>query len=130
MHIDGVSRKLRSLRGLRPTTRTQRDPHMADSPAHADSNGETGNDTGVAPENGSTTGTPRWVKVFGTVVAVAVLLFVIVLLTRGPGGHGPGRHSQSGGTGARTAPVSVVDDRASFPGPVGPALRSSGHASP
>jgi hypothetical protein len=103
---------------------------MADSPAHPDSNGETGNDTGVAPEHGSATGTPRWVKVFGTVVAVVVLLFIIVLLTRGPGGHGPGRHTQSGGIGARTAPASVVDDRGSFAGPVGPALRSSGHASP
>lgn len=38
-------------------------------------------------------GTPRWVKVFGVIALVVVLLFVILLLTRGPGGgHGPGRH--------------------------------------
>jgi hypothetical protein len=41
-------------------------------------------------------GVPRWVKVFGTIVLVVVLLFVIVLVTRGPGGHGPGRHMTSG----------------------------------
>jgi len=33
-------------------------------------------------------GTPRWVKVFGIIVLVVILLFVILLLTRGPGGHG------------------------------------------
>jgi hypothetical protein len=38
------------------------------------------------------TGTPRWVMVFGVIALVVVLLFVILLLTRGPGGHGPGRH--------------------------------------
>ena len=39
------------------------------------------------------TGTPRWVKVFGVIALAVVLLFVILLLTRGPGGgHGPGRH--------------------------------------
>jgi hypothetical protein len=39
------------------------------------------------------TGTPRWVKVFGIIALAVVLLFVILLLTRGPGGgHGPSRH--------------------------------------
>ena len=33
-------------------------------------------------------GTPRWVKVFGIIVLVVILLFVVLLLTRGPGGHG------------------------------------------
>jgi hypothetical protein len=38
-------------------------------------------------------GTPRWVKVFGVIALVVVLLFVILFLTRWPGGgHGPGRH--------------------------------------
>lgn len=36
-------------------------------------------------------GTPGWVKVFGIIVLVVVLLFVILLLTRGP--HGPRRHT-------------------------------------
>lgn len=39
------------------------------------------------------TGTPRWVKLFGVIALVVALLFVILLLTRGPGGgHGPSRH--------------------------------------
>lgn len=33
-------------------------------------------------------GTPRWVKAFGIVAVVLVLLLVAMLLT----GHGPGRH--------------------------------------
>jgi hypothetical protein len=40
-------------------------------------------------------GAPRWVKVFGVVVFVVVLLFVILLVTGSPGGHGPGRHTTS-----------------------------------
>jgi len=44
--------------------------------------------TGVRPDRGSTTSTPRWVKVFGIIVLVLVLLFVILHLTgRGLGGH-------------------------------------------
>jgi len=35
-------------------------------------------------------GTPRWVKVFGTILIFVILLFVIMLFTRGS--HGPGRH--------------------------------------
>ena len=34
--------------------------------------------------------TPRWVKVFGIIALVVILLFVILFLTRGS--HGPGRH--------------------------------------
>ena len=36
-------------------------------------------------------GTPRWVKVFGLIALVLVLLFAIVILTD-PGRHGPRRH--------------------------------------
>jgi hypothetical protein len=50
--------------------------------------------TGVGPERGSTTPTPRWVKVFASIAFVVVLLFVILLFTRG--GHGPSRHITSG----------------------------------
>lgn len=38
------------------------------------------------------TGTPRWVKVFGITALVVVGLLVVVLIA-GRGGHGPGRHS-------------------------------------
>ncbi|MDQ3533576.1 MAG: hypothetical protein M3456_14655 [Actinomycetota bacterium] len=71
---------------------------MADPPPYPDSNGDTGDDTGVGPDRESTTGTPRWVKVFGIIALVVVLLFVIVLFTRGP--HlGPGDHTPSGSLG-------------------------------
>jgi hypothetical protein len=39
-------------------------------------------------------GTPRWVKVFGVVALVVLLLFVVLLLTGRGGDHGPGRHAQ------------------------------------
>jgi hypothetical protein len=83
---------------------------MADSPAFPGSNGETGNDTGVTHDHGSTAGTPRWVKMFGTVVAVLVLLLVVLLLLRGGplGGHGPGRHSSSGDVGGQTSSSNVT----------------------
>jgi hypothetical protein len=35
------------------------------------------------------TSTPLWVKVFGIVALLMVVLFVVLLVT---GGHGPGRH--------------------------------------
>lgn len=41
--------------------------------------------------------TPRWVKVFGIVALIVLLLFLALLLTRGAGGHGPQRHFSSGG---------------------------------
>lgn len=65
---------------------------MADLPSYPDANDDTGDDTGVGTDRGSTTGTPRWVHVFGIIALVLVLLFVILLLTGG-GGHGPGRHT-------------------------------------
>jgi hypothetical protein len=49
-------------------------------------------DTGVGPDRESTTSTPRWVKVFGIIAIVLVLLFVVVLLFSG-GSHGPGGHT-------------------------------------
>jgi hypothetical protein len=47
-------------------------------------------DTGVGPGFGSSTGTPRWVKVFGVILIVLLLLVGIMLLG---GGHGPGAHT-------------------------------------
>jgi hypothetical protein len=55
--------------------------HMAD-PSHQDSNDS------AAGTDDSDAGTPRWVKVFGIVTIVLVLVFVILHLTgRGLGGH-------------------------------------------
>jgi hypothetical protein len=47
-----------------------------------------------------TTGTPRWVKVFGTILILLIVLFVIMLLAGGP--HGPGRHLRPSGSGGQT----------------------------
>ena len=57
--------------------------HMADLPPYPDSDGDTGNDTGVGPDRGSTTGTPRWVYVFGIFALVLALLFARMHLTGG-----------------------------------------------
>jgi hypothetical protein len=35
-------------------------------------------------------GTPQWVKVFGAIAVVLLVLAAVLLLT---GGHGPGRHA-------------------------------------
>jgi ABC-type transporter Mla subunit MlaD len=37
-------------------------------------------------------GAPRWVKVFGIIALLVVLLFVVLLVTGRGGDHGPGRH--------------------------------------
>jgi hypothetical protein len=44
--------------------------------------------------------TPRWVKVFGGLMIIALLLFLLLMLTGGPGRHGPRRH-----LGAATSPA-------------------------
>lgn len=54
-------------------------------------------------------GAPRWVKVFGIIAVVVVLLFIILMFTRGPGGHGPGRHLPSGDAGGQTPPSGVTE---------------------
>ena len=62
---------------------------MADPPRHAEQNG-----------------TPRWVKVFGIIALVMVLLFILLMFTRGPGGrrHGPGLHMPSSDTAGGVVP--------------------------
>lgn len=52
---------------------------------------------------------PRWVKVFGIIALIVLLLFIIMLLTRGS--HGPGRHLRGGGS--QTMSVALVE----HPGP-------------
>jgi hypothetical protein len=39
-------------------------------------------------------GTPRWVKVFGVIALGVVLLFVVLMFSRGPH-RGPGDHTRS-----------------------------------
>ncbi|MBA3388730.1 MAG: hypothetical protein H0U02_05100 [Rubrobacter sp.] len=77
---------------------------MADPPCYPD----TGDDTSVKPDRGLATGTPRWVKVFGIIAIVLVLLFVVIQFTGVGGGHGPGRHTPSGKAGGQTPPSSVT----------------------
>lgn len=45
------------------------------------------------PRRESAHGTPTWVKIFGIVVIVLVLLFVVLQIVGG--GHGPRRHLSS-----------------------------------
>ncbi len=67
--------------------------------------------TGHSPEQDqASTGVPRWVKGFGIVGIVLLLLIVIMLLT----GYGPGRHMQGLGqisaTGQRAQTGVLIDD--------------------
>jgi hypothetical protein len=67
---------------------------MANRPPYPDS----------GPNRESSTGAPRWVKVFGIIVAIVVLLFIVVMMVGG-GEHGPSRHAASGDAGERRASV-------------------------
>ncbi len=89
------------------TTHDTKDTPMADASPYPDFSRGAGDDTGPAPGAESTDGAPRWVKVFGIVALVLVLLVAIVLLTGG-GNHGPGRHS-SGGAGGQSAPAGAAE---------------------
>lgn len=72
---------------------------MNDHPPYSDSNPDS--DTGPGSELAP--GTPRWVRVFGIITAAVILLFLVLMFTRGPGGHhGPGRHFQSGAPAGQT----------------------------
>jgi hypothetical protein len=62
---------------------------MADLASNPAPKGNTHNETARALCQGSTASTPRWVKVFGTVMVALVLLFVALHLT----GHGFGSHT-------------------------------------
>lgn len=67
---------------------------MANFPPEPDSNADSANDNGA---------TPLWVKVFGIIALVVLLLFVIVLFTRGS--HGPSRHMRGDGSHTPSAEV-------------------------
>lgn len=57
---------------------------MADPPTHPDTRDDGGQ--GEHGDDRDGTGTPRWVKVFGLIALVIVLIFLILLFARG---HGP-----------------------------------------
>jgi hypothetical protein len=46
------------------------------------------------PQSNGETGTPRWVKMFGIIAVVLVLLVIILMFIDGAE-HGPGRHTRS-----------------------------------
>ena len=73
---------------------------MADPPPYPD----TGDDTGVGADRRSTVGAPRWVKVFGILALVLVVVVAVLLLS---GGHGPGRHTPSGDPGGHIPPAGL-----------------------
>ena len=92
------------------------DPQPADSPPDAD------RVSAARPPR-----TPHWVKVFAAVALLVVLLFVVVLVVRGPGGrHGPERHLGRDDTSARQTPRSSPGGDAR-PGQA-PRGRPDGHA--
>jgi hypothetical protein len=62
--------------------------------------------TSLEPDHGSTSSTPRWVKVFGIIALVLILLFVISLLTGAR--HGPNMHTPSGDAGSYSRHSSVT----------------------
>ena len=73
--------------------RVTEDAQMADRSPSSD----IGDESGIGSDRGATTGTPRWVYVFGIIALIVVLLFVVLLLVGG--GHGPRRHTSSGDAG-------------------------------
>ncbi len=79
---------------------TEEDMPVADRSTYPDSS--TDGDEG--PDQGSPPKTPRWVKAFGVIVIVLVLLFVALHISGnspfgGPGGHTP--PSRTTGQGAQ-----------------------------
>ena len=62
-------------------------------------------------------GTPRWVKVFGIIVIVLILLVVARVLIGGE--HGPGRHTPTGDAGSQVLPPGVMEERAPPEGSIG-----------
>lgn len=75
---------------------------------------ETGHDASSGDVRGEPTGMPRWVKVFAIIALVVGVLLVIILLTGGPGEHGPSRH-QSSGLESVAPPGSITEHPAQLP---------------
>lgn len=69
---------------------------MADSTPGSEPENGTPDVAARDPAHLSTTGTPRWVKVFVIIAVVLALLIVVMLLTGIGGEHGPARHVSFG----------------------------------
>lgn len=67
---------------------------MADRSIDPDPN--TTGDAGMGPGRGSRPGTPLWVKVFGLIAIIVVLLVAVIVMSGLGGPHGPQRHALSG----------------------------------
>lgn len=66
------------------------DTYMDDLPPDRDTRDDSNPGTGVRRGRGPVTGAPRWVKVFGIIAIVLVLIFVISHLAGGgKGSHTP-----------------------------------------
>ena len=61
-------------------------------------------ETTIAEKETDTSGTPRWVKVFGIVAALVIALIVVLFVIGGPE-HGPRRHGQPGAGSAHAPPL-------------------------
>lgn len=72
---------------------------------------KTQDDMGVGPVHESPPGTPRWVKIFGIIILLLILGFLILKLAGVGGDHGPGRHASSDDIG-RVAVSDGVDGTA------------------
>ncbi len=68
---------------------------------------DTDDATDVRPDRRSPPCAPRWVKVFGIIALVLILLLVVQILMGG--NHGPGRHRMSGDAGGHTLSASVAE---------------------
>ena len=92
---------------------------MADLPP--DPRGRTGDDARDDARNDAVgeAGMPRWVKVFGVVIVVLILLLGGLKLLGVGGEHGPGRHAPSGGAGGQ-APSGVAEGPTPPKGVYGP----------
>lgn len=53
----------------------------------------------------SSSKTPRWVKIFAVFAITLILLFVILTVVSGGGGHSPERHTSPSDTGGHTSPI-------------------------
>ncbi len=86
-HDSGVDSGRESTDGI---PRVKEETQMTNVPPN------TGANSGVGHDRGAPTGTPRWVKLFGIVALVLILLFVVIQLSGRGGDHGPGNHVPSG----------------------------------
>jgi hypothetical protein len=89
-----------------------------------------GDDSDPGPASGST-GTPRWVKVFGLVAVILVLLVAVMVVA----GHGPGDHMPSADAGRETPPSDGGDHPRRSGGDLGdhtpaPGIREHGGSQP